>query len=118
MADAPCFTLYGHVDMMRARGDADGSGVPVSVLQLIAFIVAVPFLLLFVLLASIAFRGGERAGYHQTAAATEGNGARRARRTRINPLNQLFVWGLALTLFAATIALLVATVAYDSWTWL
>jgi len=94
-------------------------GFPVPVLQLIAFIVSVPFLLLFVLLASTAFRGGERAGYHQPAdtSADGEDGSRKRRRTRIHPINQLFVWGLALTLFAATIAMLVASVVYDSWSW-
>ncbi|MEZ4554250.1 MAG: hypothetical protein AB7L91_09310 [Dehalococcoidia bacterium] len=87
------------------------------VIEVIAFIVAVPFLLLMVLLASIAFRGGERAGYHETAGAPSSAAVRR-RRTRINPLNQVFVWGLALTLMAATVAMLVASFAYDSWVWL
>ncbi|MGE0226983.1 MAG: hypothetical protein AB7I38_12615 [Dehalococcoidia bacterium] len=87
------------------------------VIEVIAFIVAVPFLLLMVLLASIAFRGGERAGYHRTAGSLSIGGVR-GRRTRINPVNQVFVWGLALTLMAATVAMLVASFAYDSWVWL
>jgi len=104
--------------MMRARGRCDGSGVcAVSVLELVAFIVAIPFLLLILFLATIAFRGGERAGYHQTAEAAPNDGGRPRRRTRIHPINQLMVWGLALTLMAATVAMLVATFAYDSWVW-
>jgi len=86
------------------------------VLQLIAFIVSIPFLLLIAFLATIAFRGGERAGYHETAEASSGDAGPR-RRTRIHPINQLFVWGLALTLMAATVAMLVLSFAYDSWTW-
>ncbi len=89
-----------------------------SALQVIAFIVSIPFLLLIGFLATIAFRGGERAGYHQTADATSDDGGRPRRRTRIHPINQLMVWGLALTLMAATVAMLVASVAYDSWVWL
>jgi hypothetical protein len=89
------------------------------VLEAIAFIVAVPFLLLIIGLATIAFRGGERAGYHETAGGTPGGrgevGTRR--RTRINPFNQLMVWGLGLTLMAATIAMLVGSVVWDSWVW-
>lgn len=87
------------------------------VIQWIAFIASIPFLLLILFLATIAFRGGERAGYHQTASASAATGGRR-RRTRINPFNQLMVWGLALTLMAATVAMLVASFAYDSWAWL
>lgn len=87
-----------------------------SALQVIAFIVSIPFLLLIGFLATIAFRGGERAGYHETVDASAGE-ARPRRRTRVHPINQLFVWGLALTLMAATIAMLVLSFAYDSWTW-
>ena len=105
--------------MMRARVGDDGSGVcPVSVLELVAFIAAIPFLLLILFLATIAFRGGERAGYHETAGATSEDRGRPRRRTRINPINQLMVWGLALTLMAATVAMLVASFVYDSWVWL
>lgn len=85
-------------------------------LQLISFIVSVPFLLLILLLASIAFRGGERAGYHE-ASRGGGNAAPR-RRTKINVVNQVFVWGLALSLMGATVAMLVASFVYDSWVWL
>lgn len=88
------------------------------VLQTIAFIVAIPFLLLILGLATIAFRGGERAGHHEVATATVGGGAVMVRRrTRINPINQFLVWGLCLTLVAATIAMLIASFVWDSWAW-
>lgn len=88
-------------------------------LQAIAFIVAIPFLLLILGLATIAFRGGEPAGHHQVAAAAAGGGGTVAvrRRTRINPINQFIVWGLCLTLVAATIAMLIASFVWDSWVW-
>lgn len=89
-----------------------------SALQVVAFIVSIPFLLLIALLATIAFRGGERAGYHEFAEALPSNAPVSMRRTRIHPINQFFVWGLALTLVVATVAMLVASFAYDSWTWL
>lgn len=89
------------------------------VLEAIAFIVAVPFLLLILGLATIAFRGGEHAGHHETAAATAGGGGTIVirRRTRISPVNQFLVWGLCLTLVAATIAMLIASFVWDSWVW-
>lgn len=86
-------------------------------LELIAFIVSIPFLLLILGLATIAFRGGESAGHHETA---EGGGKDTGprRRTKINIVNRVMVWGLALTLMAATVAMLVLSFAYDSWVWL
>jgi hypothetical protein len=88
------------------------------VLEIIAFAVSAVFLLLILGLATIAFRGGERAGYHETAEAPSGDGATAVRRrTRINPINQLLVWGLSLTLMAATVAMLAASFVWDSWVW-
>lgn len=86
-------------------------------LQAIGFVVSVVFLLLIAGLATIAFRGGERAGYHEMFAAPAGETTMAQRRTRISPVNQVLVWGLALTLIAATVAMLVASFILDSWTW-
>lgn len=88
-------------------------------LQAIAFAVSIPFLLLILGLATIAFRGGEHAGYHEAAAAAAGGSGTAAigRPRRINPIHQFLVWGLALTLVAATIAMLVASFVWDSWVW-
>jgi hypothetical protein len=90
------------------------------VLEAIAFVVSGGFLLLIFGLASMAFRGGERAGYPEivraTALAGEGPTLVR-RRTAISAVNQFLVWGLALTLVAATAALLVLTFVWDGWAW-
>lgn len=87
------------------------------VLQVIAFVVSIPFLLLMLGLATIAFRGGEHAGYPEIASPGSDTGRRPRRRTKISVVNQVFVWGLALTLVGATVAMLVASVVYDSWVW-
>lgn len=90
-------------------------------LETIAFIVSVPFLLLIIGLATIAFRGGERAGYHETANASawapSGGPTVPRRRTRIHPINRLLVSALALGLMAATVAMLTASFVWDSWVW-
>jgi hypothetical protein len=90
------------------------------VLEAIAFVVSGGFLLLIFGLASIAFRGGERAGYPEIVRATASAGEMAPmirRRTTVSPVNQFFVWGLALTLAAATVALLVLTFVWDGWAW-
>ena len=80
---------------------------------------SVGFLLAIFGLANMAFRGGERRGYHQLAdAPASADGPMMVRRrTHIGVINQVFVWGLALTLVAATVVLMVATFVFDSWTW-
>jgi hypothetical protein len=90
------------------------------VLEAIAFVVSAGFLLLIFGLATIAFRGGERAGYPEIVRATglSGEGLTVVRRRPPDsPLNQFFVWGHALTLAAASVALLVLTFVWDGWAW-
>jgi len=87
-------------------------------LQAIGFVVSAVVLLAIFGLATIAFRGGERAGYPEIVGATAGETVPMVRRrTSISPINQFFVWGLALTLAVATVALVVATFAWDGWAW-
>lgn len=87
-------------------------------LEIIASVVSIGFLLLIALLASVAFRGGEHAGYHRVAAAPAGTSVRGVRqRTQIGVFNQFVVWGLALSLVGMTAAMLVASVVWDSWAW-
>lgn len=88
-------------------------------LEIIATVVSVGFLLLIFGLATMAFRGGEHAGQHQTATpmpATTGPAPIR-RRTSVGAFNQFVVYGLTLSLMAMTVAMLVASFVWDSWTW-
>ena len=85
-----------------------------EVVRGIAFAVSALVLAAMALLASVAFRGGEPAGQHRLAAVPPPALARRSARGRI--VNQVLVWGLALTLLAATLLLIVAAIAYDALT--
>jgi hypothetical protein len=88
------------------------------VVQTIAYIASAIVLLLIFGLASFAFRGGERAGYPEIVGASAGEAVPMVRRrTSISAINQFFVWGLALTLTVATVALIVATLTWDGWAW-
>ncbi len=67
----------------------------------------------------MAFRAGESAGHQSIArpvlrAAAEAGSSIVAGRHRVSPVNQVLVWGLALTLLVATIALVVASFAFDA----
>ena len=86
-------------------------------LEAIAFAVSVPFLLLIFGLATISFRGGERAGYHEIVASPPAGTLAVQRRTQIGIVNRLLVAGLGLTLLAATVVMLDASFVLDSWAW-
>jgi len=84
----------------------------------LAWILSLALLAGIALLASIALRAGESAGHQsitgpQRSTAAEA-GAVVAGRNRVSPINQVLVWGLALTLLGATVALVVASFAFDS----
>ena len=84
----------------------------------LAWILSLALLAGIALLASIALRAGESAGHQsiagpQRSAAAEA-GAVVAGRNRVSPIHQVLVWGLALTLLGATVALVVASFAFDS----
>ena len=84
----------------------------------LAWILSLALLAGMALLASMALRAGESAGHQSIArpawpSATEA-GAAVAGRSRAGVVNQVLVWGLALTLLGATIALVIASFWFDS----
>lgn len=84
----------------------------------LAWILSLALLAGIALLASVALRSGESAGHQSIARAgrspASGAAAAVAGRSRVSAVNQVLVWGLALTLLGATVTLVIASFAFDS----